>query len=652
MTTLAEPVTSQPQRIPRRHDVDGLRGIAILAVLGYHFFPDVVQGGFVGVDVFFVISGFVITNLLLLQPARTRTEVARFWGRRVRRLFPALALVLATTLVAGWFVLWPAQYAQLGQSTAWSSAMLGNVYAWLQTGYFGAEPTWNPLLNLWSLGVEEQFYIVWPLLLLVTLAVWRRGVVAVIVVLGVGSWLLAVLFVAGRDGADSALSAVFYLPWFRAWEFCVGALVAGLAFRAGGRSAAQPSAAWRTPLYLVLAVGLLVVLVLPPLSLNAAYYAAPAVLATGALIHMGGRGVYPRRLLANQPLLWLGRISYPLYLWHWPILSLGLSAGLALTFGGSVGMIALSVGLAYLTWRVLESPIHRQPITGRLMAALIIPVVAVGCLGYAVGRLGGLPDRGSDVARDLNDFTYDPVAEYRQGECFILDNDGRATALLEACVEAEPGKENILLWGDSYAAHLYRGLAASLTPGQTLTQLNASSCPPEWRTEPASVNSCAAMNELASSLIAQGRFDVIVVGAFWQDGTLEGLRSSIQRVQEATDARVVVVGTPPQWSPSLPRHWSYLEARGMTALPEYAQPTLREERAEVDARVRSIAEDEGVEFFDPMTLLCREDGCLVRSGPDVSTLVQWDSGHFTRAGSLLVGPKLAEVIARPSPGVG
>src|SRR5882757_6932812 len=202
-----------------RPDVDGLRAIAILLVLNFHAFPEAMPGGFIGVDVFFVISGFLITGIIARELDQQRFSLSGFYARRIRRIFPALIVVLCSVVVLGWLWMLPAAYAQLGSDVFASAAFFANIALLLQSGYFDVESAKKPLLHLWSLGIEEQFYLCWPLLLMLA-ARLRQNILAVASVLGVGSFLLNVALI----GSDPV--ATFYLPFTRAFELLTGAVLA------------------------------------------------------------------------------------------------------------------------------------------------------------------------------------------------------------------------------------------------------------------------------------------------------------------------------------------------------------------------------------------------------------------------------------------
>jgi peptidoglycan/LPS O-acetylase OafA/YrhL len=213
---------SAPLSLPSpkyRPDVDGLRAIAVMLVLNYHAFPDAMPGGFIGVDVFFVISGFLITGIITRELELGRFSLVEFYNRRIRRIFPALIVVLCATLALGWFWMLPQAFAQLGSDSFASAAFLANIALLLQSGYFDVESAKKPLLHLWSLGIEEQFYLFWPLLLMLA-ARFRMSIIAMAALLGIASFLLNVALIGSNP------IAAFYLPFTRAFELLAGAVLA------------------------------------------------------------------------------------------------------------------------------------------------------------------------------------------------------------------------------------------------------------------------------------------------------------------------------------------------------------------------------------------------------------------------------------------
>lgn len=287
-----------------RPDIDGLRAIAVIAVVLFHAKPNNLRGGFVGVDVFFVISGFLISGIVLTDLQQGRFSFSNFYTRRIRRIFPALVLVLIPTLAFGWFVLTPDEYKQLGRHTIGAATFVSNLILWREAGYFDAAAQSKPLLHLWSLGIEEQFYLVWPLSLVLLWKKKSRALTA-ICVLALASFTLNSVLV------NSLPTATFYLPVTRIWELLAGATVACFALQ-------YKMPALRAIGQCLATLGALMILFsfifLHESQSFPGWRALIPVLGTVFLISAGAESWINRRVLAAQPLVFVGLISYPLYL--------------------------------------------------------------------------------------------------------------------------------------------------------------------------------------------------------------------------------------------------------------------------------------------------------------------------------------------------
>ena len=410
-----------------RADIDGLRAAAVVAVVLFHAFPEYVAGGFAGVDVFFVISGFLISKLIFDEAESGSISLLRFYARRIRRLFPALAVVLTAATAIGWLILLPDAYARLGAQVATSSVFAANIYFWLQSSYFSPDAHTFPLLHLWSLGVEEQFYIAWPLLVMV-LCNRRRWLWAVVLV-GAASFVMSCLF-ADRPALD------FYSPFTRAWELMAGALLAWLPRQMVRGRLADAAVA--------LGLGLLITafFFLDPKTSYPSWRAALPVAAAMLIILAGNSSSLARMSLANRPAIFVGLISYPLYLWHWPLLVFAAAVKLLpLTLLERGLIVALSFALASATFLLLEKPIRLRRPSGRRIAALAGVMMAITATGLIVIRGAGFEDRfpvGVRVASKVS-----PPASMRVGIC-LLDLNIQSE-LSDACIERS--RPIVVVWG-------------------------------------------------------------------------------------------------------------------------------------------------------------------------------------------------------------
>ena len=358
-----------------RPDIDGLRAIAILSVLAFHTLPAWVPGGFTGVDVFFVISGYLISGIILNDLQRGVFSFVGFYCRRIRRIFPALLVVLAFVWAYGWFELLPGEYQRAGKHIAAGAGFVANLALYKEVSYFDTSAELKPLLHLWSLGIEEQFYILWPLFLFLT---WRLRANQWMPILAVASLSFVISILVTHSHPEGA----FYLPQARFWELLVGALLAH-ADQFDHKPWATPrrsgALAWLGVLLLAGAFA-----TLNRSRLFPGWWATLPVAGAALLIAAGPATWINRHLLGNRLMIGVGLISYPLYLWHWPLLSLlRIVQGPDLAPAAGLSAAAVSVGLACLIYRYIELPIQSFRPKERVVAPLLAGVFAMGLIGYA-----------------------------------------------------------------------------------------------------------------------------------------------------------------------------------------------------------------------------------------------------------------------------
>jgi peptidoglycan/LPS O-acetylase OafA/YrhL len=457
-----------------RPDIDGLRALAVLAVVLFHAFPAWLRGGFIGVDIFFVISGFLISSIVLRELEDGSFSFGGFYARRVKRIFPALILVLASCLAFGWVALFPDEYQQLGKHVVGGAGFAANFFYWAQVGYFDTAAETKPLLHLWSLGIEEQFYILWPVILLLAWKL-RANLLLVAAVLAVASFLLNV------GGIAHYANASFYSPASRAWELLLGSSLACLHARPAGRA--------RLP---KLSPNLLawtgVILLGAGLALITRKHAFPGWLALlpagGALLIIGAgpQAWFNRVVLSSRPMVWVGLISYPLYLWHWPLLSF---AQIVESREPSplirAAMVALAILLAWLTWQVLERPLRFRPGRGKVAALCALLAATAGAGGY-IYLNEGLPER-KPVQDNLANQKALVIVEDKANAAACKARYG-FDSMYEYCLQADAAKDpTVVLVGDSHAYHVVAGLMKHYgSIGENLVMLGTRH--PYWGLDP------------------------------------------------------------------------------------------------------------------------------------------------------------------------
>src|ERR1700681_3025434 len=356
-----------------RPDIDGLRAIAVMLVVNFHAFPEAMPGGFIGVDIFFVISGFLITGIIVRELDQQRFSLLGFYNRRIRRIFPALIVVLGATLVLGWLWMLPVAFAQLSADVFASAAFFSNIALLLQSGYFDVESAKKPLLHLWSLGIEEQFYLFWPLMLMLV-ARLRLSMLVAASVIGIGSFVLNAALIGSNP------IATFYLPFTRAWELLAGAVLACSWNEVSQTFAASNRRASIGLVLIATAAG-----VLDTKSAFPGWWALLPV-AGAALLLSAPAAWFCRTLLASRPLVWIGLISYPLYLWHWPLLVFfGIIKFGPLTLVERELILGLSALLAWLTYWLVESPFRFGRPSPLKLASLCAGMVLITVAGGGGG---------------------------------------------------------------------------------------------------------------------------------------------------------------------------------------------------------------------------------------------------------------------------
>lgn len=438
-----------------RPDLDGLRAVAVLSTMAFHAFPATVSGGFIGVDIFYVISGFLITTILLKS-----TSLASFYGSRIRRIFPSMVVVMLASLTFGWFALLPDEYAQLGKHTAASAAFLTNMVLADESGYFDGAAITKPLLHLWSLGVEIQFYLLWPLLLIGLLRI-RRDLYASMALLGLTSFGASLLLMR-YDAIDA-----FYLPYARFWELWIGALLACPRMTVPVRVQHGCS---------LLGAGLITLGLATVSQHNFPGWPALLPVLGAACIIVAGPQAVVNRMLAKPLMVWLGLISFPLYLWHWPMLSFAhIIVGDSLPVSVRFVLLLAAVPLAWLTYRLLEIRIRHGGQRQQKVLALLLLMGLCGLAGFGIYDKLGLPQRYPirTMVEQFEQTQFPPLHSNHEWYCDRPELQG------VYCFQDRGATPTAVVVGDSHAPRIYAGLKTLYAErGKALGMLADNSCPP------------------------------------------------------------------------------------------------------------------------------------------------------------------------------
>jgi peptidoglycan/LPS O-acetylase OafA/YrhL len=489
-----------------RPDIDGLRAIAVTLVVAFHAFPSWVKGGFIGVDIFFVISGYLITKIIIDDLANGRFSVADFYERRIRRIFPALLVVLTATLIFGWYVLLADEFSRLGWHVLSGVMFFSNITLWSELGYFDAIGETKPLLHLWSLGIEEQFYLVWPLLLAFLSA--RTTKTLAIICFFIFASLLTNVALVGSNA-----SAAFFFPIARFWELLVGALLAYTqAFQA--ETIDKLTSRFGNIISIFGAAFLLAAIALISRDKQfPGWWATLPVFGTVMLILSGTKSYINLKILSIRPLVWLGIISYPLYLWHWPLLSyLWIINGGLPPKEAKLIAVLLSIFLGWLTFRFIEHPFRFGSLRSHSSLSLLSCSLVVCALsimvtfGYAAPRIDN--PQVQKLVTAANDYNYldgFSVREFGNSKFHVLDTGNFDVTLFIGDSHIQQYGPRIVEIARNHRSSMRTAYLAALGGCVPIPNVY------DRHNEPA----CSSLRDQAIKLASNPKVKTVVIGGCW-----------------------------------------------------------------------------------------------------------------------------------------
>ena len=614
-----------------RADIDGLRAVAVLPVLFYHAGIPGFPGGFVGVDIFFVISGYLICGMIDADVRGRSFSLGNFYKRRILRILPALFTMFLVTSILAWLYCLPVELVDYSKSLASAVGSVSNVYFAGTTGYFDAPAETKPLLHTWSLGVEEQFYLFAPLLMLFAYRVLPKRAVLLFAALAVVS------FVAALAMSYRNTTFAFYLTPFRAWELVLGALLSIGFIPAPGSEFGKNACG---------AAGLL--LLLGAICFGSA--SAPLLLMTslasiGAtlVIASSERGVSAvGRLLSWRPVVFVGLISYSLYLWHWPLIVFQRTEALLVAGSSPIAsplvLVAVSIGIAFLSWKFVEIPFRsmaretpKATVFGVASTATASALALCGLALFVSGAPFRFPERVVSIGAWL---AYDPSLSFRTGQCYLATS--RQSFDVTACMSPDSKRPNYLLVGDSHAAHLWYGLSSAM-PAVNILQATASLCRPAAlpgsRYDTATCRSL--MQFVFNDFLVNNKVDKILLAASWKDEDLPILSATLD-ILKSRGLDIVVLGPIVEYDSALPR---LLADEILHNDPSIAGAMRKAGVRERDRAMRRLVTDRGATYVSVYDSVCRNDRCDEFAEGDIP--LQFDAGHLTAKGSVEVGRRLS-----------
>ena len=612
-----------------RPDIDGLRAVAVLGVILFHL--QLLKGGFVGVDVFFVISGFLITSVLIKDLVGSTYSLKSFYERRIRRIAPALVAMLAVTWIAGYRYLLPSDFKDYARWFSATLLSLSNIFFWKESGYFDAPSLSKPLLHTWSLAVEEQFYLLFPLILAGLFRLFPRRIVISLAV-SLGASLSLCILVTSRS-PDSA----FYWPLTRAWELLIGSLLALTRFPSLHRGL------WRN---LVAVLGLCALLAamtrFSSLTPFPSYTALLPCLGAAMIIGAGSYGkTLVGRLLSLKPLVFTGLISYSLYLWHWPLIVF-TQHGLPLTFGLSDRgvksvLLAATFLIATLSWLFVERPLRRARHSfspGKVFAAAGIIGAVLSVLAMATLKTNGFRFRFGERAQRIAAYQELTASLDRQnsrmGACFLTSGNRLTDFSKATCLAMDASRENVLLTGDSYAAMLYHGLR-KVFPQINFLQANASGCLPvvESGQKPGTRDVCRLlMRFVLTDFLPAHQVSKVLIAGHWQNtADVEALHDTVNYLQ-SIGYQPILFGPIPRYDMTLP---NLLALSVQFDDPKLPARHRSDADRKLDEEMKIAAGLWRVRYISYYETFCSRRDCMTALPGDVP--LQDDRAHLSSAGS-------------------
>ncbi|QQS47669.1 MAG: acyltransferase [Acidobacteriota bacterium] len=672
-----------------RPDIDGLRAIAVIGVVCFHAFPQHVGGGFIGVDIFFVISGYLITGIIIRQQSKNEFSYREFYARRIRRIFPALALVLTVSLVLGWLILLPGEFKSLGKHTFAGAAFVSNFAFWREMGYFDGPSDHKPLLHLWSLGIEEQFYIVWPLLI-ISVIKWSRWLLPVLLLVCTSSFAFNIWASINQPTTS------FYMPLSRFWELSTGGLIHYLNLTPSMKTSENSgqylqyvrniygeALSW-AGLFL-LGVGFMVI---SEEKHFPGWWATLPVFGTAMLIGAGPDTLLARNILSTKLIVFIGLISYPLYLWHWPLFSFMkiTSGSIQESTHQNLILCLLSVVLASGTYILVEQPIRGRNLRSIGPGFLVSVIATIGFFGLIIYLSNGHNRQSKNkMALDLE---YE-ISNIKYGPC--PDKLNQINPSLEYCYSSANLEPRGILIGDSHAEHLFHGLTEISHFGWLLA--GSSACPPVLginieSTNPSQnqiLNSCKGrMDEIsrfihsksasriqlvilafyqgyplsktiaADQLVNKMYLENVIINGFSDERTKlqffeQGLANFILSLEKA-GKKIIIIRDIPEL-PFFPRSCitASSESYRINKLFRFQSAECSLLRSAVEVRQRAYSDmlkrvmraHSSVQLFDPLDYICDNDRCFPKKD---GVLFYRDSTHLSLRGSGFIGENIMKFI--------
>lgn len=634
-----------------RADIDGLRAIAVLSVIAFHIHEAILPGGFVGVDIFFVISGYLISLHIFKDMQKQRFSLVEFYRRRIKRIAPAMFVVVLATVVMAQFFLRPIDAEKTAESGLWSLISAANIYFWLfqDASYFAPASNEIPLLHLWSLGVEEQFYIFWPLILMLGFKLgYRNAIPCLIFIIAVASFLF------GEVYFKTDPSFVYYMLPTRAGELLIGAGVAQFILKRGDAPFSPRFVAITAWSGMLLVFGSLILIseafVFPGL------WALPPTVGVALLILSGNYGVgFLQRILMLPPMVWVGKISYSAYLWHWPILAFMRYAHVEMTVVNGIMAFVATICLAWLSFRYVEVPARKTKASAWFVFQnqFAIPCAVIAFVSLTAMKLDGYGVRwfSDDYRSSLSAIKDQTKPAYKfdyvcQSQVITLDDAQNMDCVVG---DKDASSPSVIVWGDSNAAH-YVGMLGVFARegGFRFRNLQIGSCPPLISdpvdyVSPKRSEDCRASVDVVKSIMSD--YQVIIISASWtyyQGMSAQFLENFFNDIEKllAQGKQVVLIGKAP-----VIHSYDRLCREKELSIPsiDCGSPSnaFPGDVANVNHQLFEYAKrKDGVQYYDITDYLCPGNKCSAHD--EFGQPLYYDSSHLTMDASWKIGEMIVQ----------
>lgn len=624
-----------------RPDIDGLRAIAILSVVIFHAFPATLQGGFVGVDIFFVISGFLISSILFRSMQRGNFNYARFYVHRIKRIFPALVVVLLAAYLFGWFALLPEEFEQLGKHIAAGAGFVQNFALWQEAGYFDTASEFKPLMHLWSLAIEEQFYLIYPLLIWI---IWKSRLNILVFI----STLLATSYYLNIADIHLDPTKTFFVPQTRFWELLAGSILAYLhVFKHNQLSERMKQVVFHPAIYrnpprenqgnvilnnalsvLGMALFIFATCVVNNAKLFPGWWASLPVLGGALLILAGPDAWINRNILANHLMVFIGLISYPLYLWHWPIFSyLRIIETGTPSSAIRIAAVGVSFILAWITYIFLEKPIRFGPKENTKAVALVLATAMVGFLGFYTYQHKGFPSR-------INQAMSDEELAAQRGRYWGESNT--------MGIPFSKEKTNIIVFGDSQAHDILHALKND--PGIGLKFFSSDhTCSAFFSTDAGFEEARGEECKLSFNILLNSKelkqADVLIYAQDWNPGAEieENYGKGIAEIRKINkNIKIYYFGSKQRLHPIGSINVITKDAPNLWDMNRFI--TSKVSQDDIDAYAEKLAKINQTTFVNIKDIFCI-DGCIYYQAGQFS---YFDWNHWTQSGANLFFEKLSK----------